>query len=370
MTEWYYARGGQQAGPVSFDQLVDLAKSGGLDPVKDLVWNASMKDWTPAGQVNGLFLATTTSVSTPAADPSNPYAAPQSSWVAPVTPETALPEIVPGSEPLDPVACIKRGFDLTARNFGMILLLTIIYLIITFVMNLALAEMDDALGLKPIGMPIDPEAPPMGPIGLAANPSSFQSNGSVLNMLITQVVGIFFLIGTTRIGLNIVSGKPFTVGMLFSGVDKLLPAIAASILFYIAFALCYALLIVPAFFMTISAPFFIVLAVGFVLLSVPAIYIAMRYGQFLNAIVDRNLGVIESFKYSSAITKNNRMNLFLLALLYFLVALAGFLALCIGLFFAIPVISLAGMVAYRWMQYGHRSALDHPGTTTPMLIGN
>jgi hypothetical protein len=47
--------------------------------------------------------------------------------------------------------------------------------------------------------------------------------------------------------------------------------------------------------------------------------------------------------------------------------LAGCLALCLGLFFAMPVMWLSWIVAYRWMQYGHRAALDHPGTQTPML---
>jgi uncharacterized membrane protein len=107
--------------------------------------------------------------------------------------------------------------------------------------------------------------------------------------------------------------------------------------------------------------------VGLVLLVVPGIYIAMRYGQFFYAIVDKDMGIIESFKYSSSITTNNRMNLFVLALLYIVVTLAGILALCVGLFFAIPVIYMSGVVAYRWLQYGPRAAQDHHGTTTPML---
>lgn len=83
--------------------------------------------------------------------------------------------------------------------------------------------------------------------------------------------------------------------------------------------------------------------------------------------VDRNLGVVDSFKYSATITINNRMNLFLLGLLGFLIVIAGCFALCVGMFFAIPVMWLSWTVAYRWMQYGHRAALDHPGTATPML---
>jgi len=71
MTEWYYARNGQQQGPVSLERLQELARSGQLDSA-DLVWNSSMTDWMPAGQAAGVFPA----VASPSA--LNPYAAPQS----------------------------------------------------------------------------------------------------------------------------------------------------------------------------------------------------------------------------------------------------------------------------------------------------
>jgi hypothetical protein len=126
MTEWYYARGGQQSGPVTFEQLGALARSGGLDAFQDLVWTSSMKDWTPAGQIPGLFKPVTPG--TPPADPSNPYAAPQSAWTEPSPPAgDPLLEIPPGSEPIDVIACVKRAFDLTKREFGTILLVGVVY---------------------------------------------------------------------------------------------------------------------------------------------------------------------------------------------------------------------------------------------------
>lgn len=64
------------------------------------------------------------------ANPSNSYAAPDSTWVevAQVTPGESLVEIVPGSEPIDIGGCVKRGFDLTCRNFAVILLAMLITL--------------------------------------------------------------------------------------------------------------------------------------------------------------------------------------------------------------------------------------------------
>jgi GYF domain 2 len=336
MTEWYYASGGQQNGPVSFEKLLEIARSGGLDPVKDLVWNSTMKDWLPAGQVPGIFGSPA-----PVSDPANPYAAPETTWTGdlsrPAPTGEALAEIVPGSEPLDVGGCVKRGFDLTTRNFGMLLLVGIVYMAVSFAVSTVLDVIIFSLGggLNAATSKPEPGSPQM----------NLMFAGLALKTIVTQILSVFLSLGVTRIGLNLVSGKEFNLGMLFAGGKKLLPALGATVLFTL------------------------MMAAGFMLLIVPGVYLALRYGFFLTAMVDRDLGVVDSFKYSSSLTTNNRMNLFLLGLLGLLVMLAGFLALCVGLFFAIPVMWLSWIVAYRWMQYGHRAALDHPGTQTPMLAG-
>ena len=48
-TEWFYWSGGRQQGPVDETHLRQLAESGTLRP-EELIWNASMKDWRPAGE--------------------------------------------------------------------------------------------------------------------------------------------------------------------------------------------------------------------------------------------------------------------------------------------------------------------------------
>lgn len=291
MNEWYYARSGQQNGPISFAHLVDLARNGTLDRSKDLVWTATMKDWLPAGQVPGLFDHPSTEASSAESSP--------------------LAEISPGSETLDVMACIKRGFELTKRHFGIIFLVILAYMSIAIASNLILKLLDVVLGL-----------------------SHQFKNGSPLNIALTQVCSIFLSLGVTRIGLNLVSGKDVKVSMLFGEGNKLLRAIGASILFGLMVCL------------------------GLILLIVPGIYLALRYGQFLTAIVDRDLGILEAFDYSSSITANNRLLLFGLGLLSILIVLVGFVACGVGLIFTIPVAELGLFVAYRWMQYGRRAAQD------------
>lgn len=51
---WYYARDKEQNGPVSFDDLRRLVTSGKLQAA-DLLWHEEMDQWTPAGQIEGLF---------------------------------------------------------------------------------------------------------------------------------------------------------------------------------------------------------------------------------------------------------------------------------------------------------------------------
>jgi uncharacterized membrane protein len=317
MSQWYYAHGGKQFGPMDFEVLVDLASKGGLDPVNDLAWTASMKDWLPAGQIPGLF-GMPAKRATPQGDPANPYAAPGSAWTAPdqVPTGEALAEIIPGSQILSSRGCVKRAFDLVMRNFGMLLLIGIVYLVCSSVMNAFLHHLDSALGLPRISRF---EYVNSNGVRFYFGSSGQNPNGSWLNVLISNVFSTFLALGFSKIALNLVSGKPFTIGMLFSGGNLLLPGCVATLLFGL------------------------MVGVGLVLFIVPGIYLALRYGQFMLAMVDKNLGVMDSFQYSASITTNNKMKLFFLALLAILVILAGFLVLVIGLVVAIPVVSLSSM---------------------------
>ena len=175
--------------------------------------------------------------------------------------------------------------------------------------------------------------------------TTYQQNGSPLSIIISQVLSLFLSLGTMRIGLNLVSGREVNVGQLFGEGGKLLRAIGASILFVL------------------------MVAIGLVFLIVPGVYLALRFGQYMKAIVDRDLGVMEAFAYSSSLTTNNRLNLLLLSLLCMLIVLGGMLLCGVGLIFAVPVVWLSSVAAYRWMQYGHRAVMDRPGTQTPLLSG-
>lgn len=55
-TEWFYAQGDEERGPVPMADLLRLVEKGTVGR-GTLVWHDGMEDWSPAGQVEGLQLA-------------------------------------------------------------------------------------------------------------------------------------------------------------------------------------------------------------------------------------------------------------------------------------------------------------------------
>lgn len=329
MTSWFYTRGNRRNGPVSFEQLVNLAHTGDLDP-NDLVWTTSMANWTPAAEVPGLFATPT---------PEETAAAPDTPKPAGISP---LEEIPPGSDPIDVLTCLKRGIELTLRHFQTIIMLSLTCLGITIAAYSILDGIDAKMGWEKIT--------PRFPDGFeSVSKDMRQDLGSPFNFIVTQVISVFIYLGSTRIYLNLASGKPASLLMLFKEGSKLVRTIGAVILF--------------ASMVTL----------GLMLFILPGIYIALRFGFFMIAIVDRNMGVLESLAYSSRITTRNRFHLFGLfgmsLCVVFAIMLFGAVAALIGATIVMPAIALAHVTAYRWLQYGNRAAFDRPGTSQPTAGG-
>ncbi len=73
MEQWYIAKGGQQEGPLTSQQIGALVKSGSLDPATALVWREGLTDWKTLSE-SGL-LAEIGTITPPVASPviDNPY---------------------------------------------------------------------------------------------------------------------------------------------------------------------------------------------------------------------------------------------------------------------------------------------------------
>ena len=96
--------------------------------------------------------------------------------------------------------------------------------------------------------------------------------------------------------------------------------------------------------------------VGLVLLIIPGIHICCRLLLVPGYIADQNLSFDNAIKSSWNATKGHTMKLFLWLLLSIFVFILGLIALIIGVFAAIPVISLA--LAYIYVQLSDNSMLE------------
>jgi hypothetical protein len=332
MTTWYYTKNGERLGPVSFEEMKTIARSGQLDVNRDLAWMEGMQEWNPLSAIPGLL----SDGEAPSKAPFNPYGAPSTAadYLSAVSSEGALTEIAPGSLGLPVMAVIKRAIAIVKRQFGTILSIGIIYIIITWGIGFLLALVDGALGLG------GTELMPLPGGGVMPVQSQ-----SILGQIVGFVCNTFLLLGFTRVSLDIVSGEPTSINTLFSQGHKLLKGMGALILVYLMIGL------------------------GILALILPGIYLMARLSYINYAIVDLNLGVIDSIKYSFKLTEKNALNNVGLFLMCMLILILGVIALLVGLVFAIPVMMLSIPIAFRFLQYGNVALLDHQGTETPMLQG-
>jgi len=336
MSDWYYSHDGQQKGPVPVSELERLSANGGFDPETDLVWREGMSDWKPVASVPELEIGarpspaaeveSSESLASPDAA-ANPYAAPVAQGADHYPTEgSELPEIEPGSDPVNIGGVIGGAFEMTKRHFGMMLAIGIIMIAISAGVSMVMGFVDTLIGHAP---------PDINDLGFSTENEEFDAalsemanQGSLINRLVTSVVDIFLGLGIIRVALNIIDGKSYSIGTLFSQGSCTLRAFLAQILFGL------------------------MVGVGILLLIVPGIYLALRFGQYQNAIVDKKMGIFESFSYSARITQNTKMPLLGLYIVLFFINVGGAIALLVGLIFTIPLTTLAGILAYRWMQHG------------------
>jgi GYF domain 2 len=335
MNDWFYTKERQQHGPVNLLNLQMMIREGRLNPAEDLAWNSSMSDWLPISQIPELHVQLEQHTPNPGAS-SQPFAYPIGTG--------PIQEIEPGSERIMATACLKRAWDLTIRHIGPLMLATIIFVAIAILTELSLKQLDKGMGWRNPGQVLVDEMGVTEDQKLVYR-SAFQDQLSLPSSILSMVIHVFLALGATRLALNIVSGEKFSVGMLFGGAPLLIKGFFAHLLYWI------------------------MVTVGLVLFIFPGVYLAIRFGMAQTAIVDKNMGLIEAFKYSSKITKNNRLELFLIFIFMFGITIAGCIALIVGLLFAYPLMFLMWIVAYRWLQFGARAIMDDPTTGTPLLAG-
>jgi hypothetical protein len=157
--------------------------------------------------------------------------------------------------------------------------------------------------------------------------------------LVSNVIGLFLGIGNAQIALKLARGQRAEYAELFNGGSRFWPVLGASILAGIG------------------------LVLGLLLLIVPGIILMLVFWPFYYVLVDNKAGVIDSFSLAAKISEGNKGTTFLLWLLSVVIGIVGFLALCVGILFALPLITMIWAVAYLMMS-GQLAAYG-PGQMQP-----
>ena len=92
--------------------------------------------------------------------------------------------------------------------------------------------------------------------------------------------------------------------------------------------------------------YFLIVFLGLLLFIIPGIIWSIKYGLAFFLLLDKELGVKNSFDVSSQMTAGVKWQIFLFHLFGFLVLIGGVLMLGVGVFIAYPVVILASYMLY------------------------
>lgn len=95
----------------------------------------------------------------------------------------------------------------------------------------------------------------------------------------------------------------------------------------------------------------VVVVLGLIAFIIPGIILALMFFFVKFLVIDRDMNPVDAMKESIRITKGNRFELLVLALLVLVLNVVGALCIGLGLLISVPVTSLALMRAYRLLEH-------------------
>ncbi|MGD9564282.1 MAG: hypothetical protein AB7F88_17475 [Pyrinomonadaceae bacterium] len=182
----------------------------------------------------------------------------------------------------------------------------------------------------------------------------------LVGMIIGSAIPVV-LIGPMVCGIYLVlfglsSGEPVDFGRLFKGFDYFMPSLGLAVIITVpTFVLIFSVYI-PMFLMAMAGPRMsesemIAAIAGIVAVEIVIAIVMVCIHTLLlfsfPLIVDKKMGTVDSIKTSARAVWHNLSGVVGLFVVGFVVCLVGYLALCVGIYLAIPLVIAANMVAYR-----------------------
>jgi len=189
---------------------------------------------------------------------------------------------------------------------------------------------------------------------------------NVIISLVSIVLQVWLGIGMNRGLLKIARREPVSFDVIFTGGRSLATTILAGFVVFVIIAAPVFVLsmgLIALFLLMRRMESLIVLLlfmVGSGLGAVLLLYLSARLMQFYYLVIDRNLGVLESIQWSWQLTRDRVSTIILVYLLQICVFMAGFLACCVGLIFALPLSALINVVTYLALTEPARAADKTP----------
>lgn len=226
----------------------------------------------------------------------------------PPPPPGGMPPPVPAGGSFSPADAIAYGWRKFGQNAGPILLAALLLIVVSVAVSLIAGAVTGS-GFDSSAMTTD-----NGSIGFSAS--------GFIAQIITSVVSFIIGAGITRGALDITEGHKFNLATAF-GKLNVINVVLTSLLVGIMTAVGFVLLVIPGLLVT----FFTIFAIYFV--------------------VDKDTSPVESVKSSFNLIKANLGSTILMILLSIAVVILGLIALCVGVFVAIPVVTIAWAYAYK-----------------------
>jgi uncharacterized membrane protein len=200
---------------------------------------------------------------------------------------------------------INRAFNLWKQHLGLLVLVVVVISVINWAISFPVTIVRGGLE--------------------AGGEQELGAIVAFCGQIVVNLVQLYLGIGLTVIALKLARGQRAEFSELFSGARRFLPVLGASIL--AGFALFF----------------------GFLLLIVPGVILCLMFWPFYYLIVDEKTSVVDSFSNAYTVTRGNLGTTFVLWLASVGIILLGLLALCVGVLFAAPLVSMIWAVAYLMM---------------------
>ena len=153
-----------------------------------------------------------------------------------------------------------------------------------------------------------------------------------------------------------IDGAPVQFEDLWKGMQYFLPGLVIMLFIIVPIIFVYAGIYVPFILAAVmgnklSEDELVALFIGALIVEIIIIFIVVSLHTLLMfafpLIVDRNLGAIKAITTSARAVLKNLGGVVGLILVNLVLVLAGYLALCVGVYFVIPIILAGNVVAYR-----------------------